>query len=203
MDDPQVPRAPKYSSVRWVWVVTAAAGAGALLASLYLFDSTVTPKRERVTAPSSSLAPPAQSEKQKTTTVPQSHTEKAQVALTPPQAPEIKPSKPDSATGGPPETGRASWYEIQAATASGEAMDKDGLTAAHPSLPLGTKVLVENLDNGRSVVVRINDRGPFARNRAIDLSKAAAKKLDMIADGVANVRISRVEAVVSGNQAPH
>jgi rare lipoprotein A len=80
-------------------------------------------------------------------------------------------------------------------------MDEDALTAAHPSLPLGTKVLVENLDNGRSVVVRINDRGPFAGNRIIDVSKAAAEKLDMMADGVANVRIRRVEAVVSGTQA--
>ena len=81
-------------------------------------------------------------------------------------------------------------------------MDEDALTAAHPSLPLGTKVLVENLDNGRSVIVRINDRGPFARNRIIDVSKAAAEKLDMMADGVANVRIRRVEALVSDAQAP-
>src|SRR5262249_72433 len=88
----------------------------------------------------------------------------------------------------PFETGDASWYEIQGKTASGEAMDENALTAAHPSLPLGTEVLVENLDNGKSVVVRINDRGPFARSRVIDLSKAAAEKLDMIASGVAHVR---------------
>ena len=71
-------------------------------------------------------------------------------------------------------------------------MDDDALTAAHPFLPLGAQVLVENLDNGRSVMVRINDRGPFAHNRIIDVSRAAAEKLDMIADGVANVRVSRV-----------
>jgi rare lipoprotein A len=190
MDDAQVSRAPKPPSIRWVWVLAAAASAGTLLASLYLFDSTVTPEREGLTAPS-------QSEKQKTSAAPQSR--KVDVTLNPSQAPEIEQTEP--ATGGPPETGRASWYGIQATTASGEAMDEDALTAAHPSLPLGTKVLVENLDIGRSVVVRINDRGPFAGNRIIDVSKAAAEKLDMMADGVANVRIRRVEAVVSGTQA--
>ena len=91
-----------------------------------------------------------------------------------------------------PQTGRASWYKLPTPTASGDAMDTDALTAAHPFLPLGVQVPVENLDNGRSVVVRINDRGPFAHNRIIDVSKAAAEKLDMIADGVANVRVSRV-----------
>lgn len=192
MDDAQVSRAPKLPSIRWVWVLAAAASAGTLLASLYLFDSTVTPEREGLTGP-------LQSEKQKTSAAPQSRKEKVHVTLNPPEAPEIKQTEP--AAGEPPETGRASWYGIQATTASGEAMDEDALTAAHPSLPLGTNVLVENLDNGRSVVVRINDRGPFARNRIIDVSKAAAEKLDMMADGVANVRIRRVEAVVSGTQA--
>ena len=76
-------------------------------------------------------------------------------------------------------------------------MDDVDLTAAHPSLPLGTKVLVENLDNGRFVVVRINDRGPFTHNRIIDLSKAAAEKLGMVAQGVANVRVSRLEGDVA------
>ena len=67
-------------------------------------------------------------------------------------------------------------------------MDGDALTAAHNTLPLGTHVRVANLDNGRAVVVRINDRGPFAKDRIIDLSKAAAEALGMVADGVANVR---------------
>jgi rare lipoprotein A len=199
MDDAQVSRAPKLPSVRWVWVLAAAAGAVALLASL--FHSAVTPERERLAAPSPSSLSATQTEKQKMTAAPQSRKKNVHIALTPPQAPEIKQTKPEPATGGPPETGRASWYELQSTTASGEAMEEDALTAAHPSLPLGTKVLVENLDNGRSIVVRINDRGPFARDRIIDLSKAAAEKLDMIADGVANVCISRFEAVVSGNQA--
>jgi rare lipoprotein A len=97
-----------------------------------------------------------------------------------------------------PETGRASWYALQTATASGEVMDEDGLTAAHRTLPLGTKVRVENLDNGREVVVRINDRGPFAKDRIIDLSKAAAAEIGMIEDGVASVRVSLVEMEMAG-----
>ena len=64
------------------------------------------------------------------------------------------------------------------------------LTAAHPSLPFGTRVLVENLSNGHSVVVRINDRGPFAAGRIIDVSKAAASTLGMLGLGTAKVRIS-------------
>jgi rare lipoprotein A len=98
---------------------------------------------------------------------------------------------------GPAETGRASWYKIAAKTASGEAMDADALTAAHRTLPIGTMVLVENLDNGRVVKVRINDRGPFTGNRIIDVSQAAAEELDMVADGVANVRVTRVPAVMA------
>jgi rare lipoprotein A len=76
-------------------------------------------------------------------------------------------------------------------------MDPEALTAAHPSLPFGTKVKVDNLGNGRSVVVRINDRGPFAKGRIIDVSKAAAKRLGMIEAGVARVSISPLTELVS------
>jgi rare lipoprotein A len=72
-------------------------------------------------------------------------------------------------------------------TASGEAMDPDALTAAHRTLPFGTAVTVTNRDNGRSVVVRINDRGPFVRGRVIDLSPAAARALSV--DGLAWVSL--------------
>ena len=89
---------------------------------------------------------------------------------------------------GQTETGRASWYDLNTKTASGEAMDASALTAAHPTLPLGTEVRVANLDNGRAVVVRINDRGPFAKDRIIDLSRAAAEELGMIDAGVAHRR---------------
>jgi rare lipoprotein A len=86
------------------------------------------------------------------------------------------------------QTGRASWYSLD--TASGEKMDDAALTAAHNFLPFGTKVRIENIANGRSVVVRINDRGPFVAGRLIDLSKAAAEALDIMAAGVADVRLS-------------
>lgn len=85
--------------------------------------------------------------------------------------------------------GRASWY-VDTATASGERFDASAMTAAHRSLPFGTKVLVENLSNGRSVVVRINDRGPYAAGRIIDLSKGAASTLGMLEAGVVQVRVS-------------
>ena len=125
-----------------------------------------------------------------------------EAALTPSATTGTEESKPRIATGAAPETGRASGYDLASATASGETMEGDDLTAAHPSLPLGTHVLVENLDNGRFVVVRINDRGPFTHNRIIDVSKAAAERLDMVADGVANVRVSRIEGDVASISAP-
>lgn len=87
--------------------------------------------------------------------------------------------------------GHASWYSLPAnMTANGERMNPNELTAAHRSLPFGTRVLVENLANGRSVVVRINDRGPFIGGRIIDLSKAAAASIGMIESGTAKVRVT-------------
>ena len=88
------------------------------------------------------------------------------------------------------QVGQASWYALRSRTASGEIMNPSEMTAAHRSLPFGTKVLVENLSNGRSVVVRINDRGPFARERIIDVSRAAASSLSMLGSGTARVRVS-------------
>jgi rare lipoprotein A len=88
------------------------------------------------------------------------------------------------------QVGHASWYALSSKTASGEQMNPSELTAAHRSLPFGTKVLVENLNNGRSVVVRINDRGPFVGGRVIDLSKAAAAQIGMLGTGTAKVRIT-------------
>jgi rare lipoprotein A len=87
--------------------------------------------------------------------------------------------------------GHASWYSLpKNITANGEQMNPNELTAAHRSLPFGTRVLVENLANGRSVVVRINDRGPFIGGRIIDLSKAAAATIGMIGAGTAKVRVT-------------
>ena len=91
-----------------------------------------------------------------------------------------------------PQTGEASWYGAQhqgKQTASGTIYDQAGLTAAHPSLPFGSKIKVTNLANGKSVEVEITDRGPAAGNRIIDLSQAAAKALEMIESGTATVRL--------------
>lgn len=85
--------------------------------------------------------------------------------------------------------GKASWYALYSRTASGEMMNPNLLTAAHRSLPFGTRVEVTNLANGKSVVVRINDRGPFIKGRVIDVSKGAAKKIGMIRSGVARVKV--------------
>ena len=89
------------------------------------------------------------------------------------------------------QVGHASWYALTSQTANGETMNPTELTAAHRSLPFGTRVLVENLSNGRSVVVRINDRGPFIGGRVIDLSEAAAAHIGMIGSGTAKVRITK------------
>jgi rare lipoprotein A len=83
--------------------------------------------------------------------------------------------------------GGASWYALGSRTASGERMNAAHLTAAHRSLRFGTKVKVTNRRNGKSVVVRINDRGPFIRGRVLDVSRAAARNLGMISSGTAKV----------------
>ena len=90
------------------------------------------------------------------------------------------------------QSGRASWYSMTSRTASGERCNPHSLTAAHRTLPFGTKVKVENLKNGRSVVVRINDRGPFIRGRMLDLSLAAAKQLGFIASGHTAVCVNKI-----------
>lgn len=90
------------------------------------------------------------------------------------------------------ESGKASYYADKfqgRKTASGETFKQQRMTAAHPSLPFGTKVKVTNLNNGRSVKVRVNDRGPFVAGRIIDLSKKAARKLGMLQTGVAAVKL--------------
>ncbi len=88
------------------------------------------------------------------------------------------------------ECGQATWYRMGKVTASGEPMNPRALAAAHRNLSFGTRVQVENLANDRSVVVRINDRGPFIRGRVIDVTEAAARRLGMIASGVAPVRVT-------------
>lgn len=91
------------------------------------------------------------------------------------------------------EQGQASYYADRyhgRRTASGERFDQQELTAAHRTLPFGTRVRVTHLGNGRETVVRINDRGPFRRGRIIDLSRRAAEELGMVRSGTAPVRLS-------------
>lgn len=94
--------------------------------------------------------------------------------------------------GAPGQTGIASWYGPDfhgRLTSNREVYDMYDMTAAHPTLPFGTRVMVTNLDNGRAAEVRINDRGPFVKERIIDLSYAAARMLGMIGPGTAPVRL--------------
>lgn len=94
------------------------------------------------------------------------------------------------------QTGEASYYARMLEgrpTASGEIYRKDSLTAAHNDLPLGTIVKVTNLENEKEVTVEVNDRGPYAKDRILDLSRSAAKKLGMIDDGIAQIKLEVVE----------
>lgn len=110
-------------------------------------------------------------------------------ALPAPSAPRPPAARPSAFE----QTGEASWYGRQhhgKRTASGETYDMHKLTAAHRTLPLGTRVRVTNLDNGRTVDVRINDRGPFVASRVLDLSYAAARRLGAVGDGVVPIGLT-------------
>jgi rare lipoprotein A len=104
------------------------------------------------------------------------------------------------------EVGIASWYGPTfhgKASASGEVFDENAMTAAHPTLPIPSLVRVTNLENGRSIVVRLNDRGPFVDDRIIDLSRAASAAIDMHGKGTARVRVQYVgPAPAEANSAP-
>lgn len=87
---------------------------------------------------------------------------------------------------------KASFYSQGRRTASGEHFNPDGYTAASRTLPFGTKLRVTNPATGRSVIVRVNDRGPFVKGRSLDLSRGAAAAIGMIAQGTANLKIARL-----------
>jgi rare lipoprotein A len=126
-------------------------------------------------------------------------------AATPP--PRTAPPRAEPAPRPPATTtqeGTASWYgnpHHGKKTASGETYDMNALTAAHRTLPLGTRVRVTNTENGRSVVVRINDRGPFRDGRIIDVSRAAARELGATGHGLFSVRLEVLEEAATGNPA--
>lgn len=149
----------------------------AMCLGLLLFQGCALLQRPpEITAPTETPAPPA--------------APKPPIAVQP--APRETPKQAPAVAAKLPQTGEASWYGAQhqgKQTASGTIFDQAGLTAAHPSLPFGSKVKVTNLANGKSVEVEITDRGPFAGNRIIDLSQAAAKALEMIDTGTAKVRL--------------
>ncbi len=103
------------------------------------------------------------------------------------------------------QTGTASWYGPDfhgRPTSSREIYNMNDMTAAHPSLPFGTYLLVTNLDNQRTAVVRVNDRGPFVGGRIIDLSYAAARVLDMVGPGTARVRLEVLEGYPAAGPVP-
>lgn len=118
-------------------------------------------------------------------------------------APAVPPTEPFGGTIDPSgsyvETGEASWYGQEFAgrpTASGERFDMQALTVAHPSLPLGSVVEIHNLENGRRTLARINDRGPFVRDRIVDCSLAVARALGFVGKGLAHVQLTVLEAPV-------
>jgi rare lipoprotein A len=93
---------------------------------------------------------------------------------------------------GKDQTVTASFYQSGEVTANGETFDPQGHTAAHRKFPFGTLLKVRNSANGRSVIVRVNDRGPYVDGRSIDLSLGAAQAIDMVEDGLAQVEITKL-----------
>ena len=113
--------------------------------------------------------------------------------------PPAKVRVPEPSAGRLNQTGIASWYGPGfhgKATASGEIYNQNEFTAAHQTLPLGTRVMVTNLENGSAAEVLINDRGPFAKGRIIDLSYSAAQRIDMVGPGTALVRVDVLDSPV-------
>ena len=175
----------------------------ALLVSVLLGGCATTPTTQRPTAPPASAPSPSEVE-----TIPDA----------------VPKQEPRSAKGNPPfydvlgkryfvmadaagyvERGIASWYGPgfhDALTSNGERYDMYAMTAAHTTLPLPTHVQVTNLKNGRSVVVRVNDRGPFKHGRIIDLSYTAASKLDMLRDGTTFVEVRALTSLATPTAPP-
>lgn len=112
---------------------------------------------------------------------------------TTPSADPTPPADPSLYAVGWTQTGIASWYGEPfhgRATAAGNTYDMDGISAAHRTIPLGTRIRVDNLDTGRSIDLEVNDRGPFVPGRILDVSRGAARALEMIGPGTARVRIT-------------
>ncbi|MEP3047020.1 MAG: septal ring lytic transglycosylase RlpA family protein [Roseibium sp.] len=110
------------------------------------------------------------------------------------------PAEHASASTGFQQCGEASWYKLTGKTASGEPADPSGLTGAHRTLPFGTMVDVTNISNGRTVTIRINDRGPFSKGRIIDVTQAAAQQLGFISKGITTVKVTAHAGEIGTNQ---
>jgi peptidoglycan lytic transglycosylase len=98
--------------------------------------------------------------------------------------------------------GKAAWYDRPGKAASGEQASATAMVAAHRSLPFGTRVRVENLSNGRSVILRINDRGPAERDRVIDVSRSAAAELGFISAGITEVKLTTLDGANAALERP-
>jgi rare lipoprotein A len=109
------------------------------------------------------------------------------------QTPQAKSTRTQNTRTQHASNGLASFYSHGSRTASGEKFNASELTAAHRTLPFGTRVRVTNLTTGRAVTVRVNDRGPFVKGRVIDVSRAAAQSLGMVGKGVAKVKLDVVQ----------
>ncbi len=122
----------------------------------------------------------------------------------PPPRPAVSYARP-STSASHAQVVTASWYGSEfrgRRTSSGETFNPDELTAASRSLPMGSRVRVTNISNGRAVVVRINDRGPFVKGRSIDLSHAAAQRIGLTRKGVGRVQVARADAVAAQPPTP-
>lgn len=147
----------------------------------------------RPTAPSSTPASSTPKPPSASATTPESGDKNATLPSTTPQNTASNPSSESESATGWQESGLASWYGPGfhgKRTASGERFNTNELTAAHKTLPFGTRVRVKSLTNGKEVVVRINDRGPFVKGRIIDLSQAAAQTLGL--SGIKQVTLERL-----------
>jgi rare lipoprotein A len=164
--------APRRRVVRWVGLIGAAASLAACAQSNVV-------SRHTAFAPSSTRQ--AAFERARVT-----HTSVVRREMA---SPEKHVARARSASGG----GVASFYSEGSQTASGEKFDPTELTAAHPTLPFGTKLRVTNTTTGKSVTVRVNDRGPYVPGRVVDVSYSAAQALGMVRSGTANVKLDVVQ----------
>jgi rare lipoprotein A len=155
-------------------------------ASLAACAQTSMVRQSSIASGTSSLAPSRQAGYEHHRSIMYASHDHPTVATRPPFVPDHKEARSAS-------QGLASFYSEGQQTANGEQFDPNELTAAHPSLPFGTHLRVTNMSTGRSVTVRVNDRGPFVHGRVVDVSYSAARALGMVHAGVANVKLDVVQ----------